>query len=66
MNPGYKKMVAKLEKKGATTSDAQGVADLKFDPQFNKKKKSMAKKMKVHHIHKGEKKDEGYGTGNQF
>jgi hypothetical protein len=28
--------------------------------------REMAKKMKVHYIHKGEKKDEGYGTGNQF
>lgn len=34
MTKEYQDLVAKLEAEGLTTSDAQGVADLKFDPHF--------------------------------
>lgn len=37
MKPSYQRMVRSLEKKGYTTSDAQGMADLKHDPHFKKK-----------------------------
>ena len=38
MNPAYLKLIRKNERMGMTTSDAQGNADLKFDPHFAKKK----------------------------
>ena len=39
MKPEYQAHVRKLEKQGMTTSDAQGKADLKYDPHFAKPKK---------------------------
>lgn len=49
MNPAYEKHIQSLEKEGLTRSDAQGAADVKFDPHFAKKKSGarakVAKKM---------------------
>lgn len=45
MNPAYEKHVQSLEKQGLTRSDAQGAADVKFDPHFAKKKSEVKTKV---------------------
>ena len=39
-DPEYKKLVKRLIRQGMSNSDAQGMADVKFDPRINGSKKS--------------------------